>query len=277
MPDAARRRLSQRPAKMDRMPVEAARRRATHSSATSTTNSARPSWPPAVRCACWPARAPARPAPSPAASPTSWRRDTSRRDQVLAVTFTQRAAGEMRGRLRALDDGRRHRLGAGDDVSRRGPPPAAVLLAARRRRHRMAAARHQVRGRRPGRQPRGAADQHRRRARPRRRNRMGQGISDQPGGLRRRRRAGRPRHPVRRREGRDGLRRLRIAQGPPRRHGAARLRRSAAAHRRRDRERRRGRPGVPRPLPLLRRRRVPGRHPAAAAGARRVARRAATT
>ena len=32
--------------------------------------------------------------------------------------------------------------------------------------------------------------------------------------------------------------------------------------------------GVPRPLPLLRRRRVPGRHPAAAAGARRVARRA---
>ena len=32
--------------------------------------------------------------------------------------------------------------------------------------------------------------------------------------------------------------------------------------------------GVPRPVPLLRRRRVPGRHPAAAAGARRLARRA---
>ena len=36
----------------------------------------------------------------------------------------------------------------------------------------------------------------------------------------------------------------------------------------------RHRAGVPRPLPLLRRRRVPGRHPAAAAGARRLARRA---
>ena len=56
--------------------------------------------------------------------------------QVLAVTFTQRAAGEMRGRLRALEQqlGRRlRRIGAGDDVSRRGPPPIVVLLAARRR------------------------------------------------------------------------------------------------------------------------------------------------
>ena len=42
----------------------------------------------------------------------------------------------------------------------------------------------------------------------------------------------------------------------------------------RPRGARRHRAGVPRPLPLLRRRRVPGRHPAAAAGARRVARRA---
>ena len=71
----------------------------------------------------------------------------------------------------------------------------------------------------------------------------------------------------------DGLRRLRGAEGPPRRHHAAGLRRPAAAHRRRHRERRRRRPGVPRPLPLLRRRRVPGRHAAAAARARRLARR----
>ncbi len=35
-----------------------------------------------------------------------------------------------------------------------------------------------------------------------------------PEALRRRGRAGRPRHPVRRREDRDGLRRIRIAQGP---------------------------------------------------------------
>ncbi len=33
--------------------------------------------------------------------------------QVLAVTFTQRAAGEMRGRLRALDATRRDRCGTG--------------------------------------------------------------------------------------------------------------------------------------------------------------------
>ena len=103
--------------------------------------------------------------------------------QVLAVTFTQRAAGEMRSRLRALDDGCRHRLGAGDDVSRRGTPPAAVLLAAGGRRHRLAAAGQQVLRRRPGRQPGRAAGQHRRRARPRRRDRMGQGVADQPGGL----------------------------------------------------------------------------------------------
>ena len=64
------------------------------------------------------------------------------------------------------------------------------------------------------------------------------------------------------------------AEGPRRRDGAAGFRRPAAAHGRRDRERRGGGRGVPRPLPLLRRRRVPGRHPAAAAGAQRLARRA---
>ena len=72
--------------------------------------------------------------------------------QVLAVTFTQRAAGEMRSRLRALgaaaQTGRRR--GAGGDVPRRRTPAAAVLLAAGRRRHRLATAGHQVRRRRPG-------------------------------------------------------------------------------------------------------------------------------
>ena len=56
--------------------------------------------------------------------------------QVLAVTFTQRAAGEMRTRLRALgaaaQSGRRRR-GAGDDISRGSAPAAAVFLAAGRR------------------------------------------------------------------------------------------------------------------------------------------------
>ena len=62
-----------------------------------------------------------------------------------------------------------------------------------------------------------------------------------------------------------------IGQVPPRRRGAARFRRPAAAHRGRDRERLRRRTGIPRPVPLLRGRRVPGRHTAAAAGAHRVA------
>ena len=136
----------------------------------------------------------------------------------------------------------------------------------------MAAAGQQVRGGGPVRQPGRTAGEHRRRARPGRRNRMGQGIFDQPGGICRRGRAGRSGHPIRRRQDRRRLRRLRVTQGAPRRAGAAGLRRSAVAHRRRDRERRRGRPGVPRPLPLLRRRRIPGRHPAAAAGAERMAR-----
>ena len=49
--------------------------------------------------------------------------------QVLAVTFTARAAGEMRGRLRGLGVVRR----AGAHVPRRRAAPAHVLLAAGRR------------------------------------------------------------------------------------------------------------------------------------------------
>ena len=79
-----------------------------------------------------------------------------------------------------------------------------------------------------------------------------------------------PRHPGPRRAGRRRLRRLRGAQEPRR---AARLRRPAAAHRGGAGGAPRRRRGVPRPLPLLRRRRVPGRHAAAAARARRLARR----
>ena len=50
--------------------------------------------------------------------------------RVLAVTFTTRAAGEMRTRLRDL--GRRR--GAGPHLPLRGAAPAALLLAAARRR-----------------------------------------------------------------------------------------------------------------------------------------------
>src|SRR4051794_17854428 len=43
--------------------------------------------------------------------------------QVLAVTFTQRAAGEMRSRLRALDDGSGNGSGAAVNVHAARPPP----------------------------------------------------------------------------------------------------------------------------------------------------------
>ena len=54
--------------------------------------------------------------------------------EVLAVTFTTRAAGEMRGRLRRA----RRRRRAGPHLPLRGAAPAALLLAARAR-HRAAA------------------------------------------------------------------------------------------------------------------------------------------
>ena len=91
--------------------------------------------------------------------------------QVLAVTFTARAAGEMRTRLRALGVAGR----AGAHVPRRRAAPAALLLAAGRRRPAVAAGRGQAAHRRAGRGP--GEDGHRRRhaARPGGRDRVGEG------------------------------------------------------------------------------------------------------
>ena len=72
-----------------------ARARSTPSSARSRWRSPAPSW-------CWPAPAPARPARSPTASPTPCSPASTTRDARLAVTFTARAAGEMRHRLAEL-------------------------------------------------------------------------------------------------------------------------------------------------------------------------------
>ena len=57
----------------------------------------------AGRCVCWRAPEPGRRGPSPGESRTGAAGHVAP-GQVLAVTFTPRAAGEMRGRLRALDD-----------------------------------------------------------------------------------------------------------------------------------------------------------------------------
>ena len=139
----------------------------------------------------------------------------------------------------------------------------------------LAAARYEVRGRRTVRVATGpVTSQHRRRARPRRRNRVGQGIFDHPGGI--------PRH--RRTAGRDiPLDAGKVADVyagyetlKSRRDGVVLLDfddlllHTAAAIENDARSAQEFR----RPLPLLRRRRVPGRHTAAAAGAHRLAGRA---
>ena len=184
--------------------------------------------------------------------------------QVLAVTFTARAAGEMRTRLRAL--GRRGRAGA--HVPRRRAAPAALLLAAGGRRPAVAVGRRQAAHRRPGGGPR--EDGHRRRhpPRPGGRDRVGEGEPRRPRGLPGRGGQAAPRRARPRRAGGRRLRGLRRGQDRCR---AARLRRPPVARRGRAGGAGGHRAGVPRPLPLLRRRRVPGCHPLAAARARRVA------
>ena len=96
--------------------------------------------------------------------------------EVLAVTFTTRAAGEMRGRLRR--SGRRRRPGAHVPLGR--PAPAALLLAARAR-HRAADA---DRVEDPDGARRAATAAHQRRpravARPLLRGRVGQGQQRPP-------------------------------------------------------------------------------------------------
>ena len=69
----------------------------TRCSTGSTPSSARSPRPCTARCACWPAPARARPGRSPTGSPTGCAPAILQPASVLAVTFTARAAGEMRG------------------------------------------------------------------------------------------------------------------------------------------------------------------------------------
>ncbi len=177
--------------------------------------------------------------------------------EVLAVTFTTRAAGEMRGRLRNLGADRR----AGPHLPLRRAPPAAVLLAARPRQRPAHADRVQARHGRHGHLapagPRRPGDPARRRLR----DRVGQGQQRPP---RRLRPAGAAHRPLgQQRRPRDGRPHLRHLRGRQARAGADGHGGRPAPDRRHARGRRAGRrPGTP-PVQVVRRRRVPGRlaHP----------------
>ena len=120
--------------------------------------------------------------------------------RVLAVTFTARAAGEMRTRLRTLGVGGR----AGPHLPRRGAAAAALLLAAGDRRRRPRGPALQGAASSPRRRL-AAADAVRphRHPRPRRRGRVGQGLPAHPGVVCGARRAA-GRDPAGHRPARDG-------------------------------------------------------------------------
>ena len=240
----------------------------TRSSRRSTRSSARSPRPSPARCACWPAPAPARPGRSPPGSPTASPPATYVPQRVLAVTFTARAAGEMRTRLRALGAGgvqartfhaaalRQLRYFWPRHVGGELPPLVehkAALVAE--------AAVPGPAGHRPGHRPR-----------PGRRGRVGQGHHDRQGRLPRggreggSHRAGRA-DPGGRGPAADGVR---PGEARAARH---RLRGRPALHGRADRRAPAGRRRGARAVPAPGGRRVPGRQPAAAGAARPVARR----
>ena len=198
------------------------------------------------------------------------RRRLSRRRHVLAVTFTARAAGEMRGRLRALGVGgvqaRTFHAAALRQLRYFWPRVVGGELPAHRRAQGPA-------GRR-GRRPAAARARTDRAARPRRRDRVGQGHPDRARGLPGRGGPGAAATPPLDLDAATmarGLRRPTRRSSAPRASSTSRTcccSRSACSRTGRDvAEQVRG------AVPALRRRRVPGRQPAPAAAAGAVARR----
>ena len=104
----------------------------------------------AVRCCCSPAPAPARRKRSPTASPTCSRRGRARPWEILAVTFSVRAAGELRLRLADLLGETRRARGDRRDVSlgvRAAAARARRRVRAHRALHDLRPGRHAPRGR----------------------------------------------------------------------------------------------------------------------------------
>ena len=157
-------------------------------------------------------------------------------EQVLAVTFTARAAGELRGRLRGARGGRR----PGAHLPRRGDAAAALLRAARARRPDAGAGREQAAAWSPGGHPPPADHRPHQPARPGERDRVGKDHAGHPRGLpgRARRPPGASR-PFEAGRGGGGLRQLRGGQAARRRAG---LRGPPAGHRLRARGAPRRRP-----------------------------------
>ena len=148
----------------------------------------------------------------------------------MALTFTTRAAGELRGAPAPPRRGRRHRA----HLPLRRPLAAQLLLAAARRRAAAGDPSRQGPHPRPRRRIAQAACRHRRPARPRRRDRVAQGATHPVGGICAHRAHPRDAARARRRRRRRAAAALRGAQG---RASSPRLRGCAARHRRHDRRR----------------------------------------
>ncbi len=157
---------------------------------------------------------------------------------------------------------------AGADLPRGGLPATALLLATGARNADVAADGQQVPTGRTGREQGRAVHRARGRPGPRRRDRVGQVVADRPRAVSGRRGRRRPRRPGAAGAAQQGIRGLRAAQEPGAGPG---FRRFAAAHRGDPGGTARDRRGVPQPVPVVRRGRVPGRQSAATAGARRLA------